>query len=76
MKRTLIRRLSAAASAALLAAVLCTSCGSSGQQTNMNDAVREKIIYTALRAAGDKTPDAAALEGKVLAAQNGYLALY
>lgn len=76
MKRTLIRRLSAAASAALLAAVLCTSCGSSGQQTNMNDAVREKVAYTALRAAGDKTPDTAALEDKILAAQNDYLCLY
>ena len=61
---------------ALLLTVLCASCGADSRRTNMNDIVKEKLSYTALRSKGTLSPTDTEIAGKKLAQQNDWLALY
>lgn len=62
--------------AALLLTLLCASCGANGRQTDLSELRKEAVSYTALGEKGTLSPTADQLEGKKLAQENDWLALY
>lgn len=76
MKNRIHSKCAALCAAGLLLTLCAASCSANSGKTAMDAYRKESVAYQALQGEGSKKPEPAEIEGKKLAQENAYLALY